>query len=56
MNTSKSEEMSYVLLVERFGANDILRQYKSEEYPFACDFYIKSRNIYIECNYCWTHG
>lgn len=55
-NTSKSEEASYVMLAERFGRGDVLRQYRSEEYPFACDFYVRSRNMYVECNYCWTHG
>ena len=36
--------------------NDIRRQYKSEEYPFACDFYIADNDLYIECNFHWTHG
>lgn len=40
----------------KFGADDILRQYKSDVYPFNCDFYIKSHNLYIECNFSWTHG
>lgn len=56
MNSSKPEEASYELLVKRFGKDDIIRQFKSKKYPFACDFYIKSRDIYIECNYGWTHG
>lgn len=56
MNSSKPEEASYMLLVERFGKDDVIRQFKSKKYPFACDFYIKSHNIYIECNYGWTHG
>lgn len=54
--TSKSEELLYRQLCERFGINDVLRQYSSDEYPFACDFYIKSRNLYIELNASWTHG
>ena len=33
-----------------------MRQYKSDEYPFCCDFYIPSINLYIECNFSWTHG
>lgn len=53
-NTSKPEEQSYTLLKEKYP--DIIRQYKSKEYPYACDFYIPSSNIYIECNYHWTHG
>lgn len=54
--TSKKEETSYELLKEKFGEDDIIRQYSSDKYPFACDFYIKSLNLYIECNYHWTHG
>ena len=38
------------------GNEDIIRQYKSDLYPFACDFYIPSLDLYIECNYHWTHG
>lgn len=48
--------MTYLILKEKFGENNIIRQYKSIEYPFACDFYIKHLDLYIECNYCWTHG
>lgn len=53
-NISKPENKSYKLLKEKY--KDTIRQYKSEEYPFACDFYIPSLDLYIECNYHWTHG
>ena len=53
-NTSKPEDQSYLLLKEKY--NDVKRQYKSEEYPYLCDFYIPSLDLYIECNYHWTHG
>jgi len=53
-NISKKEAKSYLLLKSVF--NDINYQYKSNEYPFYCDFYIPSINTYIECNYHWTHG
>ena len=53
-NKSNSEEESYLLLKEKF--QDIIRQYKSEKYPFLVDFYIPSLDLYIECNYHWTHG
>ena len=36
--------------------NDVKTQYKSPQYPFNCDFYIKSIDTYIECNFHWTHG
>ena len=53
-NKSKLEEKSYQLLKEKYL--DIKYQYKSELYPFICDFYIPSLDLYIECNYHWTHG
>lgn len=55
-NKSKSEEKCYQLLLTKFTKEDIERQYKSEVYPFACDFYIKSLDLYIEYNGTWTHG
>lgn len=54
--SSLPEDNLYELLCMCFDASDIERQYISDEYPFACDFYIKSRNMYIELNASWTHG
>lgn len=55
--TSSSEENLYLLLVERFGKSDVVRQYRKDpRYPFACDFYVKSRDMFIELNGTWTHG
>ena len=34
----------------------MLCQYKSEKYPFNCDFYIPSLDLYIEFQGHWTHG
>lgn len=53
-NKSKPEDISYNLIKQKYP--DVIRQYKSDVYPFACDFYIPSLNLYIECNYHWTHG
>ena len=55
-NTSSNEEEIYELLSHYFSPDDIGRQYRSIQYPFNCDFYIKSIDLYIECNYHWTHG
>ena len=55
-NTSKPEEQGYKLLYNKFGLCNVKRQYKSELYPFNCDFYIISINTYIEFNFFWTHG
>ena len=46
----------YDYLLTIFEETDIVRQYSDERYPFNCDFYIKSFDLYIECNFNWTHG
>ena len=56
VNTSKPEETLYLKLIEKFGAPDIIRQYKSPMYPYNCDFYIKSLDLYIELQGTWVHG
>ena len=50
---SKYEDQSYELLKEKYP--DVIRQYSSELYPFNCDFYIPSLDLYIECNYSQYH-
>ena len=52
--TSKQEEEIYKLLINKFTV--VKRQYKSEEYPFDCDFYIPNLNLYIEYQGTWSHG
>ena len=53
-NTSKIESKIYNLLVNEFGV--VKREYKSEKYPFNCDFYIPSIDMYIEYQGFFTHG
>lgn len=54
-NTSKDEELSYIYLKERYS--DVIRQYNQDKrYPFLCDFYIPSLDLFIECQYGWQHG
>ena len=36
--------------------SDVRGQYKSDEYPFNCDFYIGEIDTYIELNGMWVHG
>ena len=56
-STSTNEEITYLKLVEKFGKQDIVRQYATDErYPFACDFYIISKDLFIEINIFWMHG
>ena len=53
-NKSSIEEQFAVWLNE----NNInyIRQYKSEQYPFCCDFYFPDIDLYFEINGFWTHG
>ena len=53
---NKTEQRVRELLVAKFGENDVFTEYWSERYPFYCDFYIKSFDLYIEINAYWTHG
>ena len=53
---SSQEEKIYQLLLTKFNKDDITRQYRSKAYPFNCDFYIKSLDLYIEYNGHWSHG
>ena len=43
-------------MVEIFGKNDISCQYFDERYPYMCDFYVKSKDLFIEIQGNWTHG
>lgn len=58
-NSSASEDALYELLVEyadHYGMT-VVRQYCDEErYPFAVDFYIPERDLFIELNGSWSHG
>ena len=55
-NSSRPEEDFYKVLLTIFNVNDIKRQYSDKRYPFNCDFYICSLDIFIELNFSWTHG
>lgn len=54
-NCSSVEEKCFMLLDYLFK-EDVVRQYQSYLYPFSCDFYIKSLDLYIEINGTWTHN
>lgn len=54
--TSKLEDRCYAVLCDKFGERDVSRQYRSKRYPFPCDFYIRSLDLYVEMNLSWTHG
>ena len=53
-NSSKVEQHILQQLLQVFP--DVMHQYYSKAYPYTCDFYIPSLNLYIECHFNWTHG
>lgn len=58
-NSSSSEDVLYELLVEYANQHGmtVVRQHCDEErYPFAVDFYIPERDLFIELNGSWSHG
>lgn len=55
-NKSQPEEDMYKQLCEQYGEDNVVRQYKEERYPFDCDFYIPSEDLFIELNLHPSHG
>ena len=49
------EKEIYKLLVSEYGKSNVFKQYRTNEYPFKADFYIKSLDCYIEYNGFFTH-
>lgn len=63
MKTSQIEEDCYNWLCEEYGIDNIIRQYKDIRYInlennhlYWCDFYIKTKDIFIEIQGYWGHG
>lgn len=57
--TSAPEDALYELLVDYMNQHGmtVVRQYRDEKrYPFAVDFYIPERDLFIELNGSWSHG
>jgi hypothetical protein len=57
--TSSSEDALHELLVEYADHHGmtVVRQHRDENrYPFAVDFYIPERDLFIELNGSWSHG
>lgn len=53
-NTSKPEKRCYAATLSKFS--DAKTQYKEDRYPFLCDIYIPSKDLFIELQFSWTHG
>ena len=55
-STSKCEEVAYKLLCDKYGSDNVEWSYnKDDRYPFHCDFYVKSEDLFIELNIFPTH-
>lgn len=56
------EKEIYKILVEKFGENDVYKEYQDPRYSssdgkmYKCDFYIKSKDLFIELNIFPTHN
>lgn len=56
-NTSKPENELYEWLCSVLGNEDVVREYVDKiRYPYHCDFYIKTLDMFVELNLFWTHG
>ena len=55
LQISNEEKLTFNKLKEKYL--DVINQYRDKyRYPFNCDFYIPSLDLFIECQYSWTHG
>ena len=53
----KPEDDFHEFLLAVFGEEDVERQHGDDpRYPFACDFYIRSLDLFIELNLYFVHG
>ena len=57
---SFGEFTAFKRLVDRFGADDVFSQYGvhpyDARYPYNCDIYVKSLDLFIELNFYFVHG
>jgi hypothetical protein len=53
-NISKPERVAESAL--RAICSDLICQHKEDRYPFSCDFYSPTKDLFIECNFHWAHG
>ena len=51
---SQAEDRCYNALLQKYP--NAIQHYTSEKYPFECDMYVPELDLYIECNFFWTHG
>lgn len=51
---SNEENTIYNLLIQKYPK--VIRQYKDVRYPYSCDFYIPSEDLFIEYQGYFSHG
>lgn len=51
---SQAEDRCYDLLQSIFP--NAMHHYTSDVYPFECDMYVPELDLYVECNFFWSHG
>lgn len=56
LNSSKAEDNILSKLIDKYGINDVKHHYIDVRYPYECDFYVVSEDMFIEINFHWTHG
>lgn len=55
-NYSKIEEDFIKELKDMYGEDDVVSPYRDVRYPFNCDAYIISQDLFIELNGTWYYG
>lgn len=54
---SNAEQRCVDKLKQLYGDDKVIQQYKDiVRYPFKCDIYLVDFDLFIECNFNWTHG
>ena len=56
LNSSSDEIKFEKALIQLFGKDGYITQYKDIRYNYNCDFYIPKLDLFIELNHHWTHG
>lgn len=63
LNSSAQEERLNSILINIFGKENVVREYRDDRYRnpktkrrYCCDFYIKSEDLFIELQGHYTHG
>ena len=56
LSVADAKETTYTILIDVFGASDVQRDYTDAARQFTCDFYIASRDLFIDFYAAPEHG